>query len=62
MEDPLYYTNHPWAVFLKARMDLIRYMTTQGKNDGTIADSLSMDATQVWYIKKYDMELEKDDS
>lgn len=47
-------TNHPWQSFLDARVKVIDWMVKKfNKNDKQIAESLSMDETQVYLIRTY---------
>ena len=44
-------SDHPWANFLRARLDVIKYFTQQGHSDELIANELSMTEEQVKEIK-----------
>jgi len=46
--------DHPWIVFLRARMKAITWLTeVRGLNNAEIADNLSMDEMQVYAIKMH---------
>jgi hypothetical protein len=47
--------DHPWAVFLRARAEVIDWMHDHGKSDRQIACELSMDPDQVRLIRMRDV-------
>jgi len=42
--------DHPWADFLAARVRAIRWLRSQRKTSGEIAQAVSLDASQVFSI------------
>jgi hypothetical protein len=51
---------HPWAEFLDARAKCIMYFRRNGKTDKQIANDLSMDEEQVYYIAQYQESLKNE--
>lgn len=43
---------HPWAAFLDARCEAIKWMRSEGRSDAEITIGLSMDHGQVYHIRR----------